>query len=49
MQEKGASLILITNFRYLIFYGYVQDPRWRTGKRNGPEPAVYLYICAEKK
>jgi len=21
-----------------------RDPRWRTGKRNGPEPAIYYYL-----
>jgi len=42
MQEKGPSLILIANFRYLIFYGchVIQDGG---PESNGAELAIYPY------
>ena len=41
--RKDQSLILITNFRYLIFWVMWGHQSGRARNRNGPNPAVYFY------
>jgi len=45
-KEKGPSLILITNFRYLIFYSYVTSSKMANRKEKWSRTGrLFLLMC----